>query len=133
MVAMLEQNPDTYPEEFETEAGFESFEVPQVVLDELIKGRHFQRVQAEKEQRMAAAMMGERQTLPFGEVTMQVHPTIFHYWGQRLGYACWDDEQFCREMCRDNPELRVKSRSGKIQVGYTKAPKFRKTYQWKDS
>lgn len=52
-----------------------------------------------------------------GEVTMQIHPASFHYWGRRLGYECWDDAQFCREYLRDNEYARVKSRSKKIQVG----------------
>lgn len=45
-----------------------------------------------------------------GEVKMSIHPTSYHYWGQRLGYQCWDDKQFCREYLRDNPAARVKSR-----------------------
>jgi len=132
MVALLDNKPvDQYPEEFETEAGFETFDVPQEVLDELVRGRLFQRVEAEKEQRLMAAAMGERYHTDYGEVTMQIHPTVFHYWGQRLGYECWDDAQFCREMCRDNPELRVRSRSRKISVGFGGSEKkFSKTYQW---
>lgn len=31
----------------------------------------------------------------------------YHYWGQRLGYECWDDPEFVREYLRDNPDSRV--------------------------
>lgn len=44
-----------------------------------------------------------------GEVAMQIHPFSYHYWGNRLGYQCWEDAQFKREYLRDVPEARVKS------------------------
>ena len=53
-----------------------------------------------------------------GEVTMQIHPTSFHNWGQKLGYQCWEDKQFCAEYLRDNPAARVKSRNAKPNVGW---------------
>lgn len=53
-----------------------------------------------------------------GEKFMSVDPYVFHSWGQRLGYQCWNDPGFRREMMRDNPETRVRSKSRKIQVGY---------------
>lgn len=69
-------------------------------------------------------------------VKMTVHPTSYHYWGQRLGYQCWQDEQFCREYLRDNPEARVRSRpdhptlvvqgNGSLAAGGTK--RFSKSY-----
>lgn len=89
--------------------------------------------------RQAAAEGGERRVLRGpdgngGEVTMMVDPVSYHYWGQRLGYACWSDAQFCREYLRDNPEARVRSRSvnptvlvqGRGGLGGTR--RFRKTY-----
>lgn len=45
-----------------------------------------------------------------------VHPVSYHYWGQRLGYECWDDPQFVREYLRDNPEARVKTTTGRTVV-----------------
>jgi hypothetical protein len=68
------------------------------------------------EMREMAASGGERRVLRFadgngGEVKMQIHPFSYHYWGQRLGYQCWEDPQFVREYLRDNPEARVKSTS----------------------
>jgi hypothetical protein len=86
------------------------------VMAELSKGRLAKLVMAERVQRRAAAAAGERRTLRHGEVQMQVHPQFFHYWGQRLGYDCWEDPQFVREFLRDNPEARVKSRPRNLTV-----------------
>lgn len=38
-----------------------------------------------------------------GYVDLNIHPASYHYWGQRLGYECWQDAQFLREYKRDNP------------------------------
>lgn len=69
--------------------------------------------------RMAAAQRagGERRmmrdargrTAGFNE--MMIDPISYHYWGQRLGYECWEDPQFRREYLRDNPASRVKTTS----------------------
>jgi hypothetical protein len=66
------------------------------------------------EMRESAATQGERRCLRFsdgngGEVRMMVHPMSYHYWGNRLGYQCWEDAQFCREYLRDNEEARVRN------------------------
>lgn len=64
-------------------------------------------------QAKAAKQNGERRFIKDGdqggEVQFQIQPAFYHYWGQRLGYECWDDPQFCREMIRDNPEIRIKN------------------------
>jgi hypothetical protein len=60
---------------------------------------------------------------------MRVPADAFHYWGQRLGYECWEDEQFLREYERDNPQVKVKSTGTKLSVGYTPTEKrFSKSY-----
>lgn len=74
-----------------------------------------------REMREAQAANGERRILKFdsgngGEVRMMVHPVSYHYWGQRLGYQCWEDKGFCREYLRDNPEARVKSRADALTL-----------------
>jgi hypothetical protein len=70
-----------------------------------------------RKQRLAAKAGGQRTTgdMP---VKFAIRPEYYHYWGQRLGYDCWDDEQFVKEFLRDNPECRVENKTGKIQVGY---------------
>lgn len=74
------------------------------------------------EMRQMAAAGGERRFLQGsegdgGEVKMMIHPISYHYWGQRLGYECWDqDSDFVREYLRDNPAARVRSRGEHLQV-----------------
>jgi|TARA_B100000073_G_scaffold219937_1_gene183048 hypothetical protein len=53
-----------------------------------------------------------------GSLKARIDPTSYHYWGKRVGYDCWNDRKFLKEYLRDNPESRVKSVSGKTQVGY---------------
>lgn len=88
------------------------------VLDEVRNGLLFKMVRAEKAQRAAARLGGERRMLKDGFVKMAIQPEYFHYWGQREGYECWEDQQFVHELLRDNPACRVRSRSTKIMSGY---------------
>ena len=85
-----------------------------------------------RKQRLAARMGGQRVGGAF-ESKFQIRPEFYHHWGQRLGYECWEDEQFVREFLRDNPECRVRSRTGRIMVGYAPSGKrFHKNYgTWK--
>lgn len=102
------------------------------VLDELRKGRLFKQVEAKKR---AATIAHERQEQTYhkqgGRMTAMIPPESFHYWGQRLGYECWDDPAFVREFIRDNPECRVIARSANASVGWTPEidkRKFHKSY-----
>lgn len=52
-----------------------------------------------------------------GRLRMRVDPTLYHYWGHKVGYGCWKDSQFLREIERDNPEVRVKCGGTRLQVG----------------
>ena len=54
-----------------------------------------------------------------GEMTASIDSRSYHYWAHREGPDVWSDKQFMKEYLRDNPEARVKSKSGKIQVGYS--------------
>jgi hypothetical protein len=60
----------------------------------------------------------ESRTSSIGQHRARIESTSYHYWGKRLGYDCWNDRKFLKEYLRDNPESRVKSVSGKTQVGY---------------
>lgn len=91
-------------------------DMTKAVMDELTRGHLAKLYMAERVQRRAAATLGERRTLSAGEVTMQVHPKFYHYWGQRLGYECWEDKQFVREFLRDNPEARVTSKAANPSI-----------------
>jgi len=86
------------------------------------------------QRRLASALGQDRRAMNgLGRVRMEVSSEVHHYWGQRLGYKCWRDEQFLREMERDNPEVRVKCGGTKLQVGFSPtgsgaAVKYAKTY-----
>lgn len=40
----------------------------------------------------------------------------YHYWGQRLGYECWNNEEFVREYLRDNPDSRVNAKMARATI-----------------
>lgn len=40
----------------------------------------------------------------------------YHYWGQRLGYDCWNDQAFVREYLRDNPDSRVNAKLARTTI-----------------
>lgn len=55
-----------------------------------------------------------------GQLTARIPLDAVHFWGQKLGYGCWNDKQFIDEFLRDNPDLRVNSGGTKeISVGWT--------------
>lgn len=55
-----------------------------------------------------------------GQLVARIPTTAYHFWGQKLGYGCWNDKAFMDEFLRDNPELRVNSGGTKeISVGWT--------------
>jgi len=55
-----------------------------------------------------------------GQLIARIPTTAYHFWGQKLGYECWNDKAFMDEFLRDNPELKVNSGGTKeISVGWT--------------
>lgn len=89
------------------------------IYKELRDGQLIDFVKAKKEQEIAKRQDGDRYHFgDLGEVKFQIQPMFYHYWGQRLGYECWDSDEFVREFLRDNEMCRVKSHSRKIQVGH---------------
>jgi hypothetical protein len=59
-----------------------------------------------------------------GQLVARIPTTAYHFWGQKLGYGCWNDQGFMDEFLRDNPELRVNSGGVKeISVGWTPTSK----------
>ena len=59
-----------------------------------------------------------------GQLVARIPTTAYHFWGQKLGYGCWNDKEFMDEFLRDNPELRVNSGGTKeIHVGWTPSAK----------
>jgi len=108
------------------------------VRDVLMAWELARRAKAEVEMAAAAATHGERRFLKSpdgfgGEIGLMVHPASFHYWGQRVGYQCWDSDEFKREYWRDNPACRVKNHSRQLTVTVPTLPaatkkRFSKSY-----
>ena len=60
---------------------------------------------------------GVRKNLPFGRLRMKVCQEVFHFWGSKLGYECWKDDTFKKDMERRFGDLiQIKSSSGNIVV-----------------
>jgi hypothetical protein len=98
---------------------------------ELRRGWNRQAVTAQIEAKQNAAInQQQHKSLDgIGRLRMRVPADAFHYWGQRLGYECWSDQQFLKEYERDNPEVKVNSGGTKLQVGYVPETKrFSKSY-----
>lgn len=51
-----------------------------------------------------------------GQMVARIPPSSYHYWGKRLGYECWDDDQFLKEFLRDNEEVAVRNYAKKTVV-----------------
>jgi hypothetical protein len=101
------------------------FEIPELgsltglVMEELRKGELLKQVRARERQGLIQKKRGEQKYLRSGGVmTSMIPPESFHYWGQRLGYECWEDDGFVREFLRDNAECRVHARAANASVGW---------------
>lgn len=101
------------------------------VIKEFSTGYHKELVNAEIQQKRIARDTGhDRKSIEgVGRLRMRIDPTLYHHWGQKLGYACWSDKGFLKEVERDNPEVRVKCGGTRLQFGWA-APnkKFSKSY-----
>jgi hypothetical protein len=103
----------------------------QDVVKELATGYHADLVKAEVHQKRIAkdSQQDLRSIDGIGRLRMRIDPTLYHHWGAKLGYECWKDSQFLREVERDNPEVRVKCGGTKLQVGFAPTnTKFSKKY-----
>lgn len=97
------------------------------IRDILLAWEAARQAKVHEEMTAAAAMHGERRFLQAkdgfgGEIGLMVHPQSFHYWGQRLGYECWENEQFKREYWRDNPTSRVTNHARQTTVTVPEVP-----------
>ena len=80
---------------------------------ELLNGWRKQEVTASSQAKQQAAFRHSNaaQSLEgVGELKAQIPLSAFHYWGQRLGYVCWDDKSFVNDFIKHNPEVAVKNR-----------------------
>ena len=95
--------------------------VPQLE-QELRKGWQKNRIEAEVQAKQNEKINKQkhRSIEGLGQLTARIPPTAYHFWGQKLGYECWNDKAFMDEFLRDNPECRVNSGGTKeIHVGWT--------------
>jgi hypothetical protein len=96
--------------------------IRQQVIQELKEGHRKEWVNAGIEQKKIARQthINEFKAVEgIGRLRMRIDPTLYHYWGHKVGYGCWKDAQFLREIERDNPEVRVKSGGTRLQVGFS--------------
>ena len=101
------------------------------VIAEIDRAQDEALVKATIEQAEAAKALGEQQAIDeLGRQRLNIHPTIYHYFGDKYGYECWQDEQFINDFEKAFPESRVKCGGTKLQVGYTGSskPKYKKVY-----
>ena len=86
-------------------------------LGELHRGTHARQVTAHfRQEQHAREWQGAVGVDGLGAPEMVIDATAFHFWGARLGYECWDDPTFCREMMRDNPAMKVKTAPAKTTI-----------------
>lgn len=109
-----------------------SGELRHAVAKELASGILRETVNAQVQQKKIAKFNSDHQFKSIdglGRLRMRIDSTLYHQWGQKLGYDCWKDNQFLREVERDNPEVRVKCGGTKLQVGWSgSSKKFSKKY-----
>lgn len=100
--------------------------IPDELHDQLIRefrtGWNFQKVMAEANAQ-AVGKLNQRKAKSIdgiGQLEMRIDPDSFHYWGQRLGYDCWNDKQFRKDYAKANPYCKVNSGGTKeISIGWT--------------
>ena len=101
-------------ESFARELGMESLHE---CLGELHRGTHARQVTAHfRQAEHARNLHGAVGIDGIGQVDMVIDPTVFHYWGARLGYDCWEDEEFLQEFKRDNPDARVRGAARRVTI-----------------
>lgn len=88
------------------------------MLEEFRTGWNLRKVQAMAKRQLMGKLNEKHHGFVdgLGQMTMRIDPDSYHYWGLRLGYACWKDKQFVKEYLRDNPECKVNSRPTKTTL-----------------
>lgn len=83
------------------------------MLEEFRTGWNLRKAQAEAQKKAMAALNQQlhRHVDGLGQLSARIPADSYHYWGQRLGYSCWKDDDFVQKFFRDNPECRVNSKA----------------------
>jgi hypothetical protein len=95
---------------------------------EFRRGWQMNRVNAEIESKQAAkyTKMRHKSIEGLGQKVANIPGHAYHFWGQKLGYQCWDDKQFMKEFLRDNDQCKVNSGGTKeISVGWVSSTNVR--------
>lgn len=101
--------------------------VPQLEA-EFRRGWQMKRVNVEIESKRAAkyTQMRHRSIEGLGQKVGSIPGDAYHFWGQKLGYDCWNDKRFLAEFFRDNPQCKVNSGGTKdISVGWVPSSNVR--------
>jgi hypothetical protein len=106
------------------------------MLKEFKTGWNFRKVMAEaRAQEVGKVNQLEHRSIDgIGRLRMRVDADSYHYWGQRLGYGCWQDKKFLDEYEKTNPYCKVNSKGTKMQFGFISEPsstrkaKYRKVF-----
>lgn len=80
---------------------------------ELLTGWRMQETAAYTQAKQFAAFNNANAAKPIegiGELKARIPLSAYHYWGQRLGYECWNDESFVNDYIKHNPEIAVNNR-----------------------
>jgi hypothetical protein len=88
------------------------------MLEEFRTGWSLRKAQAEATKKALGQLnqLQHRHVDGLGQMTARIPEESYHYWGQRLGYACWRDNGFMKNFLRDNPECRVNSKAEKTTL-----------------
>ena len=79
---------------------------------ELINGWRMSEVKAQATAKQSAVFNHSNEAHNIdgvGRLKARIPVEAWHYWGQRLGYECWEDNQFLDEFLRDNPETAIRN------------------------
>lgn len=88
------------------------------MLEEFRTGWNLRKAQAEAQKKAMVALNRQlhKHVDGLGQLTARIPVDSYHYWGQRLGYACWKDDNFVKGFWKDNPECLVNSKAEKTTV-----------------
>ena len=101
------------------------------VIKEFRNGWQKQKVEARAAQkRLGQSNQKEHRGVDgLGKLKAQISSDSYHYWGQRLGYQCWQDKAFMDQYLKQNPQCKTQGGATKLQVGYAPTKvKYRKVY-----
>ncbi len=89
------------------------------VQEELLRGWRMEETKAKATAKQTAVYNHANEARSIdgvGQLKARIPLAAWHYWGQRLGYECWEDKAFLDEFLRDNPETAVRNYAKRTTV-----------------